>query len=91
MLVHAGCTPIKNIGLRFIPEKLTALREKHGWSQYDLALAIDCSQSNVYCWESGKSKPGIWHFNSLVQVFGCRQEDLAQRIEAPHRQPSAPR
>lgn len=50
-------------------EKLKILREKRGWSQEDLARAIDVSLSTVQRWEKRDVKPTRLARRELSKLF----------------------
>lgn len=50
-------------------EKVKALREKRGWSQEDLARAIDVSLSTIQRWERKNSKPTRLARRELKRLF----------------------
>lgn len=50
-------------------QKLTALMEERGWTQYRLAKMMDCSQSTVGHWLSGDTKPQRGTLKRLAEVF----------------------
>ena len=50
-------------------EKIKALRQKRGWSQEDLARAIEVSLSTVQHWEKKDSKPNYLACRELMRLF----------------------
>ena len=52
-------------------EKLKALRERYGWTQFDLSCELDVSLDSVKQWEkkSNPTNPGIKNRFKLNQLF----------------------
>ncbi len=63
-------------------EKLKALREKRGWSQEDLARAIDVSLSTVQRWESKDTKPIRLARRALNRLFKKASIDKPKVVAA---------
>lgn len=40
-----------------LADRIKALRERHGWSQYDLADEMGVRQPTISRWESGSEEP----------------------------------
>jgi len=55
--------------MKQLREKVKALREKRGWSQEDLARAIEVSLSTVQRWEQKDSKPTRLARRELKRLF----------------------
>ena len=51
-------------------------RLKRGWSQQELADAIDVRRQAIYDIESGRYLPNTGIALKLAKVFSCRVEDL---------------
>ena len=51
-------------------------RFKKGWSQQELAKAVDVKRQAIYDIESGRYLPNTAIALRLARVFGCRVEDL---------------
>jgi len=56
--------------------RLKLERERHGWSQSDLAGRIGTSQVNVSRWEKGLTVPGPYFRQQLASTFGKSLEEL---------------
>lgn len=61
--------------------RLKLERERHGWSQSDLAGRIGTSQVNVSRWEKGLTVPGPYFRQQLASTFGKSLEELGLFIE----------
>lgn len=59
-----------------LQNNLKSLRERHGWSQAELASAAGMSRSEVSAIEIGRLVPSTSAALRLAQVFGCTVEDL---------------
>ena len=55
--------------MKQLREKVKALREKRGWSQEDMARAIEVSLSTVQRWEQKDSKPTRLARRELKRLF----------------------
>jgi len=58
------CDPVKNKldisgVLKFAIDKIRETRKQKGFSQFDLAIEADISQSFITCVENGKKKPSV--------------------------------
>jgi putative molybdopterin biosynthesis protein len=62
-------------------------RLKKGWSQQDLAEAIDVRRQAIYDIESGRYLPNTAIALRLARVFGCRVEDLFVEQAPPEIEP----
>src|SRR5450631_3821920 len=51
-------------------EQLRYEREKHGWSQEDVASKIGCDTKTVARWESGESRPRTYYRQKISKIFG---------------------
>ena len=67
-------------------KRIRTEREKLGWNQLDLAVAIGCSQQAVAKWELGLAQPRDEWINALAYQFGITYNDL---IEQPRRKQTA--
>ncbi len=65
-----------------LASRLKQERERHGWSQSDLAEQLGTSQVNVSRWEKGLTVPGPYFRQRLVGAFGKSLEELGLFIEA---------
>jgi len=56
--------------------RLRDLRDKHAWSQGDLAERLDVSRQTVNAIETGKYDPSLPLAFKIARVFACRIEDV---------------
>ena len=64
---------------------IRALRQEHGWTQFELALKVGVQPQAVYLWESGRRTPQVPQLRKLGAVFGlCSDEILL--VDAPAEQ-----
>jgi tetratricopeptide (TPR) repeat protein/DNA-binding XRE family transcriptional regulator len=56
--------------------RLKQERERHGWSQSELAERLGTTQVNISRWETGITTPGPFFRQRLADVFGKSLEDL---------------
>lgn len=61
---------------RVLASRLRQERERHGWSQSELAERLGTNQVNVSRWEKGSTMPGPYFRQRLGEVFGKSLEDL---------------
>jgi len=54
--------------------KLARLRA--GLTQYALAKRMNCSESLIAKWETGRSKPDPEKLKKLVEILNCEPEEL---------------
>lgn len=52
------------------------LREARGWSQYELAQRVGCTQTALSYWETGKREPKASQYRRLGEAFGVLMEDI---------------
>ena len=57
-----------------LAEKITWARLQAGYTQRDLAKAMQTSQSIVARWETGRSIPSMTTLDRLAEVTGLRLE-----------------
>lgn len=62
-------------------------RIKKGWSQQELAEAVDVRRQAIYDIESGRYLPNTAIALRLARVFGCRVEDLFVEQAPPETEP----
>ena len=55
---------------------IRALRLERGWTQFDLAIAVDVRPQTVYLWESGRRQPQVSQMRKLGVVFGICSDDI---------------
>src|SRR3989442_15895429 len=51
-------------------------RERHGWSQADIASQVGSDPKTVARWEGGKSLPRPYHRQALCELFGKNAEEF---------------
>lgn len=59
-----------------LANKIILLRKKQGWSQEDLAGALDVTRQSVSKWESGISIPDLNKIIKLSEIFGVSTDYL---------------
>jgi transcriptional regulator with XRE-family HTH domain len=52
------------------------LREKHGLTQFQLAVKAGVTPSTVYSWERRRRKPTVDHLRKLAEVFDVSMESI---------------
>jgi transcriptional regulator with XRE-family HTH domain len=57
-------------------QTIRELREKHGWTQLDLANKVGVTPSTIYNWESGRFEPRASQLRDLAQALGVRMDDI---------------
>lgn len=57
-------------------DRIRKARDVKGWSQADLASAMNTGTSQVSLLENGKREPGLFMLRRLVQVLGIKVVDL---------------
>ena len=67
--------------------KVKEFRLKKGWSQQELAEAVDVRRQAIYDIESGRYLPNTGIALRLARLFGCRVEDLFIEQIAPAMEP----
>lgn len=50
-------------------ERLKEIRQEKGWTQKQLATAINTTDDSVYSWEKGRSQPSIELLYKLCKVL----------------------
>lgn len=66
--LHALIRPVHN--------RLPDLRAVRGWTQADLAAALDVSRQTVISLERGRYDPSLPLAFRIARVFGCRIEEV---------------
>lgn len=56
--------------------RLRELRERHGWSQGELATQLDVSRQTINALETGKYDPSLPLAFRIARLFSCRIEDV---------------
>jgi len=61
--------------------RLKQERERHGWTQNQVAENVGTTQTNVSRWETGETVPGPYYRQKLGQLFGKTLEELGFVLE----------
>jgi putative transcriptional regulator len=59
--------------------RIRVLRAEKGWTQADLANALDVSRNSVNAIENGKYDPSLPLAFKIADVFGMRIEEIFQK------------
>jgi putative transcriptional regulator len=59
--------------------RIRVLRAEKGWTQADLAKALDVSRNSVNAIENGKYDPSLPLAFKIADVFGLRIEEIFQK------------
>ena len=59
--------------------RIRVLRAEKGWTQADLAKALDVSRNSVNAIENGKYDPSLPLAFRIADVFGLRIEEIFQK------------
>ena len=59
---------------------LAELMSRNGWTQYRLAMKMDCSQSTVAHWLAGETTPSRLRKKQLAEVFGVPEGVLTGEL-----------
>ena len=59
-----------------IAEKIRSLREKHGYTQSELAKLLSITRSGVNAWEMGISVPSTQYIVDLASIFRVSSDYL---------------
>lgn len=68
-------------------ETIVSLRSKKGWSQGDLADALDVSRQSVSKWETDASVPELEKLLKLADLFGVTLDALVRGEASPNEAP----
>jgi transcriptional regulator with XRE-family HTH domain len=55
---------------------IRALRQEHGWTQFELALRVGVQPQAVYLWETGRRIPLVPQLRKLGQLFGICSDEI---------------
>lgn len=66
----------------FVGQKIKALRQARGWSQYRLAKITGIPHQMISAWESGKQNPSAKHLTKLAAAFGIPVDALLYSRDA---------
>lgn len=63
-------------------ENIARLRAQKGWSQGDLADALDVSRQSISKWETGSSVPELDRLVQMSELFGITLDELVRGADA---------
>lgn len=66
-----------------IAERIRLSRKSAGFTQKDVAIDLNCSESAVRMWELGKNEPSIETIESLADLFSTTPEYLTGWTDDP--------
>lgn len=55
--------------MELFTERLKEVRQEKGWTQKQLATAVNTTDDSVYSWEKGRSQPSIELLCKLCKVL----------------------
>jgi len=65
---------------------LEELRDLHGFSIEDVALALRVSRMAVYMWEQGKATPNTKNLRKLANLFDTTMDEMMSIIQETQKQ-----
>ena len=65
---------------------LEELRDTHGFSIEDIALALRVSRMTVYMWEQGKATPNTKNLRKLANLFDTTMDEMMSIIQETQKQ-----
>ena len=65
---------------------LEELRDTHGFSIEDIALALRVSRMAVYMWEQGKATPNTKNLKKLSNLFDTTMDEMMTIIQETQKQ-----
>ncbi len=65
---------------------LEELRDTHGFSIEDIALALRVSRMAVYMWEQGKATPNTKNLKKLSNLFDTTMDEMMSIIQETQKQ-----
>ena len=66
-------------------EHLKQIRKARGFTQKDVAAAIEITERNYQCYESGSKKPGFDSLTALADFYDVSLDYLVGRSDDPAR------
>lgn len=66
-------------------EHLKQIRKARGFTQKDVAAAIEITERNYQCYESGSKKPGFDSLIALADFYDVSLDYLVGRSDDPSR------
>ncbi len=70
--------------MAFEIERLRQLREKHGWSQQELADLCGVNKLQIHRYETGVTAPPAEKLKRFAEVFGIRSDYLLGLTDDPN-------
>ena len=64
-------------------ERVTELRENHGWLQRDLAFRMGVKANTISNWEKGISRPNLDQLCQLCQILSVTSDSLLGLTDTP--------
>lgn len=77
--------PANKKDFRTAASRLKHERERHGWTQSEVAERIGTTQVNISRWEKGTTVPGPYYRQKLGVLFGKTPGELGFVMEEPER------
>src|SRR5437763_5998976 len=77
--------PASNKDFRTAASRLKHERERHGWTQSEIAGRIGTTQVNISRWEKGITAPGPYYRQKLGVLFGKTLAELGFVMEETER------
>ena len=71
-----GPLPLLSVDSEVTRLNLRRYRFQHGWTQEDIAAALDVDQSAISHWESGQGLPCRKNRRKLAELFHCTEEEI---------------
>lgn len=65
-----------------VGENVKRMRLEKGWSQEDLAEAVQVSRPMICQIERGSKVPSVMLARDIAEVLGCRLEDLVDEVKS---------
>lgn len=67
--------------MELFTERLKEVRKEKGWTQKQLAAAINTTDDSIYSWEKGRSEPSIELLHKLCKVLEVSADYLIGLID----------
>ena len=71
-------------------QRIVSLRGERGWSQEDLAQALEVSRQSVSKWETDRSVPELDKLIKLSDLFGLTLDQLVRGEDEAPEKPQTP-
>lgn len=62
--------------MEIFTSRLKEVRQEKGWTQKQLAAAINTTDDSIYSWEKGRSQPSIELLHKLCRVLEVSSDYL---------------